>query len=66
MEKFIDGEHVLVLKPRRSDDIKAELNVLKEHGLTRIWVNPKIPFIIPMLLGIIFSVVIGNLIVLFF
>ena len=66
MEKIIDGEHVLVLKPRRSDDVKAELAALKEQGLTRIWVNPKIPFIIPMLLGIIFSVVIGNLMVLFF
>ncbi len=66
MEKIIDGEHVLVLKPKRTDDVKAELNALKEQGLTRIWVNPKIPFIIPMLLGIIFSVVVGNLIVLFF
>ncbi len=66
MEKIIDGEHVLVLKPKRSDDVKAELAALKEQGLTRIWVNPKIPFIIPMLLGIIFSVVVGNLIVLLF
>ena len=66
MEKIIDGEHVLVLKPKRSDNVKAELKILKEKGLTRIWVNPKIPFIIPMLLGIIFSVLIGNLIVLIF
>jgi len=66
MEKIIDGGHVLVLKPKRKDDVKEELAILKEQGLTRIWVNPKVPFIIPMLLGIIFSVVIGNLIVLLF
>jgi len=35
-------------------------------GEIRLWVTPKIPFIIPMLLGLIFSLVIGNLIMLMF
>ena len=39
---------------------------LKEKGLDRIWVTPKDPFMIPMTLGIVFSVIVGNLVALAF
>ena len=66
MEAVREDEVVLVLFPKRSDDVKVELAKLKAKGLERIWVTPKDPFIIPMTLGIIFSAVVGNLIILLF
>jgi preflagellin peptidase FlaK len=66
MEAVQDNEVVLVLFPKRSGDVKAELAKLKEKGLERIWVTPKDPFIIPMTLGIIFSVFVGNIVILLF
>ena len=66
MEVVRDGEVVLMLFPKRTGDVKEELARLREKGLERIWVTPKDPFIIPMTLGIIFSVVVGNLVALFF
>ncbi len=66
MEKIIDNELVLVLFPKRGGDGGKDIALLKEQGIDRIWVTPKDPFIIPILLGIIFSVIIGNLMMLFF
>ena len=66
MEIVQDDEVVLMLFPKRSGDVKVELAKLKSKGLERIWVTPKDPFIIPMTLGIIFSVIVGNLVLLFF
>ncbi|MDD4308361.1 MAG: A24 family peptidase C-terminal domain-containing protein [Thermoplasmata archaeon] len=65
MEAVRDGEVVLILFPKRSGDVKDERIKLREKGETRIWVTPKDPFIIPMTLGIIVSVVIGNFVMLF-
>ena len=66
MEKIIDDERVLVIFPKRDGDIEKDLAPLKEQGIDRIWVTPKVPFIIPMLLAIIFSTIVGNLIMLLF
>jgi len=66
MEAVQDDEVVLVLFPKRTDDAKGELDKLRGKGLERIWVTPKDPFIIPLTLGIIFSVIVGNLVLLFF
>jgi len=64
MEVVRDGEVVLMLFPKRDGNIKSELASLKEMGMDEIWVTPKVPFIIPMLLGFIFSIIVGNLILL--
>ena len=66
MQKVMDGEMVLVMFPKRGGSVKEDLRALKAAGADRIWVTPKVPFIIPMLLGIVFSVVVGNLVMLFF
>ncbi|MCK5309947.1 MAG: hypothetical protein KAJ64_04810, partial [Thermoplasmata archaeon] len=66
MEKIIDDERVLVIFPKRDGDVRKDLLALRKEGIERIWVTPKVPFIIPMLLGIIFSVIIGNLVMLLF
>ena len=66
MEAVRDDEVVLIVFPSRKGDIKDELLKLRAKGLERIWVTPKDPFIIPMTLSIIFSAIIGNLVILFF
>ncbi len=66
MEAVRDGEIVLILFPSRSGDVGRELAMLREKGASRIWVTPKDPFIIPMTAGIIFSVVVGNMVALLF
>ena len=66
MELVRDNEVVMVIFPKRGSDAKKELALLREKVIERIWVTPKIPFIIPMLLGLIFSIIVGNLMMLMF
>ncbi|MGD1060791.1 MAG: A24 family peptidase C-terminal domain-containing protein [Methanomassiliicoccales archaeon] len=51
--------------PKEDDDEKKILEELKQAGAGRIWVTPKIPFLIPITIGIVFSAVIGNIVMLF-
>jgi preflagellin peptidase FlaK len=62
MEVVRDGEVVLMLFPKRRGNVEKELAKLREMGLDEIWVTPKVPFIIPMLLGLVFSLMVGNII----
>ncbi len=62
MERMVDGKHVMYAKPRREDDLSNELRLLKEAGVERVWVTPKIPFMVPMLASLILSAVVGNII----
>lgn len=71
MEVVRDREIVLILFPKKRgtknvDDINREIGALREMGVDRIWVQPKYPFIVFILLGIIFSFAVGNLIMLLF
>lgn len=59
MERIMDGERVLVLFPRKIE--KENLDKLREMEIKRIWVTPKIPFIIFITAGFAISVFIGNI-----
>jgi preflagellin peptidase FlaK len=59
MERIVDGERVLVLFPKKTD--KESLKKLKGMDIKRIWVTPKIPFIVFITTGFIISVFLGNL-----
>ncbi len=59
MEKVEDGKRVRVLFPRNVE--KDTLIKLKEHGARRIWVTPKVPFIVALTGGFIISVFFGNI-----
>lgn len=62
MERMEGSEHVLYARPRHDEDLDKEVNLLAEAGHSRIWITPKIPFIVPLLASLFFSTVIGNLI----
>jgi preflagellin peptidase FlaK len=66
MERIVNGSHVFYTRPKAEEDLKVELERLKERGVSRVWVTPKIPFIVPMLAGLILTAVLGNFLFLFF
>jgi archaeal preflagellin peptidase FlaK len=41
---------------------EAQINQLEAAGKTRIWVTPKIPFLIPITASLLFSTIVGNII----
>ncbi|NPA75408.1 MAG: peptidase A24 [Euryarchaeota archaeon] len=58
MERVVDGEHVLYVHPREHK--KEDLEALKKIGRDRVWVQPKIPFIVFITAGLIMAYLIGN------
>lgn len=58
MVKVVDGKKVRVLFPRNVEE--DTLQKLKEHGAKRIWVTPKMPFIVALTGGFLISVFFGN------
>lgn len=62
MERIDDrGEHVVVLFPRRGRDRESELDRLRRAGIRRAWVQPQIPFMVPLLGGFLLAFLVGNL-----
>ena len=66
MERITDsGEHVLVLFPRRGRDQAQEAERLRAHGIRRAWVQPQVPFMVPLFLGLLLAIFVGNLLLAF-
>jgi preflagellin peptidase FlaK len=59
MERIVEEERVMVLFPKKNDS--ESLQKLKELGVKRIWVTPKIPFIVALAAGFVLSAFIGNI-----
>jgi len=55
------GEHVLVLFPRRGRDPKEEAEKLRAAGVARAWIQPQVPFLVPLLGGFLIAFLAGNL-----
>ena len=64
IEKIVDGKRKLVKMPK-SFDIDAELAEFEKYGIKKIWVTPKVPFMIPLLAGFITAFLIGDILMLF-
>ncbi len=64
MERIVKGERVMVLFPKRNDD--ESLKKLKELDVKRIWVTPKIPFIVFLTAGFVISAFVGNVFIAIF
>ena len=59
MERVADGRVRTVLFPRSGEE--ADWDALREAGVDRPWVTPKVPFLIPLTLAVPFSLLLGNL-----
>ena len=66
MEHVEDGRLTLHARPRHSEDLEKEIGLLRSAGVSRVWVTPKIPFIIPMTAALVFAATFGNLFFLLF
>jgi len=66
MERIIDGRRVVYSRPKGEEDLDRELALLADAGHKRVWVTPKIPFIVPILIGLMVCAVIGNPLLLLF
>lgn len=64
MERIVDGKHVTYTKPKRDEDLDTELDLLAKAGIEKVWVTPKIPFIIPIFVSLILTAVVGNILLL--
>jgi len=64
MEKVRDdGEHVLVLYPKRGPPPTEDLARLRAAGVDRAWVTPQTPFMVPLLVGFVLAFFVGNLLI---
>jgi preflagellin peptidase FlaK len=64
MEKMDDGEMVTELFPKRGTkkQLMRDIKALQKAGKKKVWVTPKIPFMVPMVAGYLLAFVAGNLI----
>ncbi|MCD6370188.1 MAG: peptidase A24 [Thermoplasmata archaeon] len=58
MERIVDGEHVLYLSPR--EHTQEDIEKLKKIGQNKVWVQPKIPFIVFITAGLFAAYLLGN------
>jgi len=61
-EQMFTGEVKTEYFPSKntSASLDSDLQVLKRMGMDRVWVTPKIPFMVAILVGYIFSFLVGN------
>ena len=45
---------------KRDSDREADIARLRELGVREVWVTPQIPFLIPLAIGVVLSLVLGN------
>ncbi|MCX6665151.1 MAG: prepilin peptidase [Euryarchaeota archaeon] len=64
LEKIVDGKRKFVYMPKDFDTDK-ELEEFEKLKIEKIWVTPKIPFMIPLLLGFIETFLIGDILISF-
>lgn len=60
MEKIVDGKRKFFYMPK-DFDVTKELNEFEKNNITDIWVTPKIPFMVPLLIGFIFAFIFGDI-----
>lgn len=60
LERIKDGKRKLSYMPKEFD-ADEELKAFENQGITEIWVTPKIPFMIPLLVGFIVAFFPGDL-----
>ena len=64
LEKIVDGKTKIVKMPK-SFDASEEYDKFEKEGIKEIWVTPKIPFMIPLLGGFVFTFIFGDIMLYF-
>jgi preflagellin peptidase FlaK len=59
------GERIAVLFPARRQDESEDIAKLRAAGADRVWVQPKVPFMVPLLAGFLLAFFAGNLMLAF-
>jgi len=62
MERLADAKLVRVIFPKRGRNLKKDYEDLKAAGIEKVWVTPKIPFIVPLTIGLALATVLGNVV----
>ena len=62
MEYIEDGVLRMSVFVKSDDSTEEQINQLEAAGRAKIWVTPKIPFLIPITASLLFSAIVGNLI----
>jgi preflagellin peptidase FlaK len=62
LDRVEDGVVVARSAAIPDDDVAPQLEALRAAGATRIWVTPKIPFLVPMTFGVLLAALLGNFI----
>ena len=67
LERFVKGKRKFVYLPN-SFEVDDEYNLFEKNGISRVWVTPKIPFMIPLFFGFLAAFLIGDILgnILFF
>ncbi len=60
LEKIVDGKRKFSYMPKNFE-IEDELDEFEKNGINKIWITPKIPFMIPLLAGFICAFVLGDI-----
>jgi archaeal preflagellin peptidase FlaK len=61
MEHVQDGEVRTMLMPSRFEWEEEDFEALRAAGRTHIWATPKVPFMIPLLVGVVLVAFVGDL-----
>jgi len=60
LEKIVDGKLKFSYMPKEFD-ANEEFDKFEKEGIKDIWVTPKVPFMIPLLIGFIVSFIFGDI-----
>lgn len=66
MERVVGEKHVVHTRPKPDEDISMEVERLVSCGHGNVWVTPKIPFMIPLLGGLVIAALFGNILLFLF
>ena len=61
MERMENGRITRFVTPKSNEDLAKEVELLAKAGKTRVWITPKLPFIVPITASIVLTAVIGGL-----
>jgi preflagellin peptidase FlaK len=60
LERLVEGKRKFVYMPN-SFEVDEEYDLFEKNGISKVWVTPKIPFMIPLFIGFIAAFIIGDI-----